>query len=406
MTNPTDVVSILQDLIRLPSVNPMGRDATGSPYFERPVTDYLQALFEQLEVPWHRQTVAPQRDNILARLDGRVPGSTLVFEAHQDTVPVDGMTIDPWEPMIRDNRLYGRGACDDKGPMASMLTAFARLARDRPPHMPTVIMACTVNEENGFTGAGELARSWAATAPPLLDNLPRAMVVAEPTSLNVVVAHKGVVRWQCHTSGRAAHGSCPTQGNNAIYSMGRVITAFQQYADTLRETARHPLLGHPTINLGTIKGGICVNVVPDRCTIELDRRLLPHEDPQEARTAAVNWLAEHLPENVLEQVDHAPPFLTNHGLLEHSAANLAKRVQRIARAAGAQCDQIGVSYATDAPRFAKLGIPTVVFGPGSINQAHTVDEWIDVDELRRAADVFYALASDEPATALKSQKWH
>ncbi|MGM0487910.1 MAG: M20 family metallopeptidase [Planctomycetota bacterium] len=393
MRNPTDAVAILQDLVRLPSVNPMGRDARGSPYLEHRVTDYLQAFFEQLEVPWHRQTIAPGRDNIVARLDGRVAGSTLVFEAHQDTVPVEGMTIDPWEPMIRDNRLHGRGACDDKGPMASMLTAFSRLARHRPPNMPTVMMACTVNEENGFTGAAALARSWAATDHPLLDHLPHAVVVAEPTSLDVVVAHKGVVRWQCHTRGRAAHGSRPTRGNNAIYSMGPVVTAFQQYADTLRETGRHPLLGQPTINLGTIHGGICVNVVPDRCTIELDRRLLPHEDPQEARTAAINWLTEHLPDNVLDQLEHDPPFLTNHGLLEHPASNLATRVQKVARAAGAPCDQIGVSYATDAPWFAKLGIPTVVFGPGSINQAHTVDEWIDLDQLRRAVDVFYALGS-------------
>lgn len=393
MTTRTDVVAILQDLVRLPSVNPMGRAVTGSPYFEHRVTDYLQAFFERLDVPWHRQTVAPQRDNIVARLDGDVTGSTLVFAAHQDTVPADGMTSDPWEPIIRGKKLHGRGACDDKGPMASMLTAFARLAIERPPNRPTVVMACTVNEENGFTGAAALARLWGGNSPPLLDALPRAMVVAEPTSLDVVTAHKGVIRWQCHTTGRAAHGSCPARGNNAIYSMGRVITAFQQYAETLQEAAPHPLLGSPSINLGTIKGGTCVNVVPDRCTIELDRRLLPHEAPQAARAAAIGWLTEHLPDHLLDQLEHDPPFLTNRGLLEDSNGNLATRVQRIARAAGASSDQIGVSYATDAPWFATLGIPTVVFGPGSINQAHTADEWIDLEELQRAVDVFYALAS-------------
>lgn len=392
MSQSTDVIAILQELVRLPSVNPMGRAVTGPPYFEQRVTDYLQQFFEQLRIPWHRQSVSSQRDNIIARLDGNTDGSALVFEAHQDTVPVEGMTIDPWDPLIHNNKLYGRGACDDKGPMACMLAAFARLATRAPRHRPRVIMACTVNEENGFTGAAELARVWASSDPPLSNQLPAGVVVAEPTSLDVVTAHKGVVRWQCHTQGRAAHGSRPEEGHNAIYSMAPVVTAVQQYAETLRNVRPHPLLGQPTINLGTITGGICVNVVPDRCTVEFDRRLLPNEDPDEARAALVRWLAQHLPEHLSSQLRHDAPFLTNPGLLEQGAEQLADRLQMRARARGARCQKIGVPYATDAPRFATLGIPTVVFGPGSINQAHTVDEWIDVDQLQQAVEIYHALA--------------
>ena len=397
MTDSLDVVGTLVQLVRLPSVNPMGRDVAGEPYFEHRVTDYLQGFFEQLGVPWHRQTVAPLRDNIVAVLAGEGSERMLGFAVHQDTVPVDGMTIAPWEPSIRSGRLYGRGACDDKGPMACMLTAFARLTRRRPRGLPTIVMACTVNEEYGFTGAAELARSWGNGEIPLLDRVPDAMIVAEPTSLNVVTAHKGVVRWRAHTIGRAAHGACPEQGENAIYHMGRLIVACQEYADVLRREPEHPLLGRPTINLGTITGGVCVNVVPDQCTIELDRRLLPHEDPHRAHRAAVDWLADRMISNdVSGRVRHDSPYLTSHGLSEQSASALALQVQEIAQAAGIDSAQVGVPYATDAPWFARLGIPTVVFGPGSISQAHTVDEWVPLDELHQATDVFHAWAAASP----------
>ncbi len=394
MTSPLDVIATLEQLIRIPSVNPMGRDVAGAPYLEYQVTDFLQQFFEQLGVPWHRQPVAPLRDNIVACLEGHGDASTIVFEVHQDTVPVEGMTIAPWEPVIRDGRLYGRGACDDKGPMACMLTAFARLAQQEPHVRPTIVMACTVNEEHGFTGARELARSWSAGEHPLVTRLPDAMVVAEPTSLDVVVAHKGVVRWRSHTKGRAAHSSQPEQGENAIYTMGQIITLYQQYADSLSDQPSHQLLGQPTLNVGTIQGGICVNAVPDQCTIEIDRRLLPHEDPHEARQAAIDWLAQRLPKHISDRVQHDTPFLTSYGLSEQTTDGLASRVQQVAHATGAHCDRIGVPYATDAPCFARLGIPTVVFGPGSIQQAHTADEWVPLNELHLAVEAYLALATE------------
>lgn len=155
MSITPDVVALLQQLIRIPSVNPMGRDVHGEPYFEHRLTDFLQQFFQQLEVAWHRQTIAPLRDNIVARVEGSTGdadrAALLVLEVHQDTVPADGMTIDPWQATVRDGRVYGRGACDVKGPMACMLTAFARLVQQRPVDMPTVIMACSVNEEDGFS---------------------------------------------------------------------------------------------------------------------------------------------------------------------------------------------------------------------------------------------------------------
>ncbi len=141
-----------------------GATVSGPEYFEYRLTDYLEQLFARLGIPTWRQPIAEKRDNLLARLDGDPPlesGGTLVLlEAHQDTVPVDGMSIPPFDPQVREGRLYGRGSCDIKGGMATMLAALVRLAEKRPAPRPTVIMACTVNEEHGFTGATGLCELW------------------------------------------------------------------------------------------------------------------------------------------------------------------------------------------------------------------------------------------------------
>jgi acetylornithine deacetylase len=219
------------------------------------------------------------------------------------------------------------------------------------------------------------------------------MVAAEPTSMNVIVAHKGVVRWRCHTKGRAAHSSYPERGDNAIYTMGHVVNACEQYATTLSNTTPHPQLGTPTLNVGLIHGGICVNAVPDRCTIEIDRRLLPDEDPRPARQQAIDGLDALLAKSIVERVEHDEPFLGAPGLSATSNGLLAEQVRRASASVGYQPKLLGVPYATDAPFFAQLGIPTVVFGPGNIEQAHTADEWIELQQLRAAVDAYYLLAT-------------
>ncbi|MFO0867504.1 MAG: M20 family metallopeptidase [Pirellulales bacterium] len=390
-----DLVTTLCDLVRLPSVNPMGRPVSGDIYFEHRVTDYLQELFQQLGLPWHRQTVAAQRDNIVARFDGEIPpeqgGPLLMLEAHQDTVPVDGMTIPPWTPTVRDGRVYGRGACDIKGGMASMLWALARLIDERPAGRPTILMACSVNEEHGFYGARELAELWKSPQPgSLLPRTPDAVVVAEPTLLNVVVAHKGTVRWRCRTGGRAAHSSRPEQGDNAIYHMGRVVAALEAYArEVTPGLTRHRLVGTPTLSVGVISGGISVNTVPDDCYIEIDRRVIPGEDPYVARAQVIDYVAAHVPAGT--PVRHEDPFIAGRGLSDDANGALAARLGAAAKPYGGGLPQ-GVPYGTNAPAYAAAGAPTVVFGPGSIDQAHTCDEWVEVAQLEAAGQVLYDFA--------------
>ncbi len=391
-----DVVDTLCELVRIPSVNPMGREVSGPEYFEQAMTDRLERYFRDLGLPFECQHVAPLRSNIIARLDGDPPlergGPILMFEAHQDTVPVDGMTIPPWEPKVRQGRVYGRGACDVKGGMACMLTALARLAEQRPSGMPTIVMACTVNEEHGHGGAVALAEFWSSGKSKLLPRAPDIAVVAEPTLLNVVVAHKGVVRWQCHTQGRACHSSQPDQGDNAIYHMSRVVATFERYArETVPLLGRHALLGTPTLSVGTIAGGISVNTVPDRCSIQIDRRLLPDEDPQAAYRHAVDYVTEQV--NAPLPVVHDEPFVTTRGLPDELNADLAERLSTVARACGAPGERIGVPFGTNGAAYAYVGVPTVVFGPGSIEQAHTADEWIAIDQLEAGAEILYQFAA-------------
>jgi acetylornithine deacetylase len=316
------------------------------------------------------------------------------------------MTIPPWTPAIENGRLYGRGACDVKGGMAAMLHALSRLVREDASPRPTIVFAATVNEEYGFTGARALARSWQGDSR-LLPRRPDAVIVAEPTGLDVVVAHKGAVRWRCQTLGRAAHSSQPEQGDNAIFRMARVLAALERYQrDVVPTLASHPRCGHATLSVGLIHGGLSVNTVPDRCCIEIDRRLAPGEDPQAAYRATIDYIAAATAAQTADEtsddrrtggsgrITHSEPFLSGSGLADRDNIPFGERLLRSVRPSRAAARLAGVPYGTDAAVLSAAGAPCVVFGPGSIAQAHTADEWISLDELRAASDSLVRFATD------------
>jgi acetylornithine deacetylase len=399
-----DPVSILSDLVKIPSVNPMGRPANGDIYYEHRMTAHLEGLFRGLGLPVERHTVAPLRDNIVTRFDGTAAngGPIVMLEAHQDTVPVEGMTIEPFTPRVEAGRMYGRGSCDIKGGMAAMIAALTRLVKEKPHKRPTVVLVCTINEEHGFTGATHWAATYSGSLPAsghgpevpppagrskLLSRVPDAAIVAEPTQLNVVVAHKGAARWKCSTTGRATHSSQPHLGDNAIYHMAKVLSVLEAYGrDAVPKMASHPLCGHPTLSVGIIGGGISVNTVPDRCTIEVDRRVLPVENAQAVLDHCLDHLRSRLPD---VPIVHDRPYMLTTGLLDSNNGDLAERLMAVIRRHGGPGKKTGVPFGTDAPHFAATGCPTVVFGPGSIDQAHTADEWLDLDQLRTAAEILY-----------------
>ncbi len=376
-----DTTRLLRDLVALPSVNPMGRELPAEIVFEHRVTDYLEQFFRSLNVPFDRQPVTPGRENIVAYL--KTPGArrTLLLEAHQDTVPIDQMTIAPFAAHIEKGRLYGRGACDIKGGMAAMLACFARLVRERPADCGSVIMACTVDEENTMLGVRELVRRGLRAD---------FAVVAEPTRLNIVHAHKGVTRWLLTTSGRSCHSSTPELGVNAIYRMARLLTVVERYAERLRTGTADPLLGPPTLSIGVIEGGISVNTVPDSCRVEVDRRLVSGEEP----AAVQGQLAEYLTgEGGIDfPFEMAPPWIREPALSPRGADEVIRLLGAAIDAERGSHRVHAVPYGTDAATIAWSGIPAVIFGPGDIAQAHTRDEWVDLAEVEQAAAILYRLA--------------
>jgi acetylornithine deacetylase len=346
------------------------------------MTAYLDAFFRDLDVSVDRQMVFDGRENVVARY--RAPGSrrTILFDAHQDTVPIDGMTIEPFVPRVEGNRLYGRGACDIKGGMAAMLTAFARLVRERPRGSASVIIACTVDEE--FTHKGS---SYLAEHPTEAE----VAIVTEPTMLDVVNCHKGAIRWKIRTRGVACHSSRPELGDNAIYRMAPLLSALADYAASLARSNPDPVLGPPTFSIGRIEGGQSVNVVPDWCEIEVDRRLIPGEDALQCKEEVRQVLQARA--GSLDSIEISAPWINFPALSSHGSERWVEAVcSALAGTLGRRPKVAGVPYGTDAGALGATGLPCLVFGPGDIAQAHTKDEWADLDQVRTAAEAYYQIA--------------
>jgi acetylornithine deacetylase/succinyl-diaminopimelate desuccinylase-like protein len=381
---------ILSGLIRIPSVNPMGGAVDSDICFEHRVSDWLDTFFDSIGADHQRIEAAAGRDNIIARYDAGPSKPTILLDAHQDTVPVSGMA-DPFDPQFRDGRIYGRGACDVKGGLAAMLFAFRRLFRERPENSANVVMSCSCDEEANMSGVRQLVSNWQSSPPTstLLSTQPDVCVVAEPTELDVVVAHLGVLRFRVRTQGKACHASDPSQGKNAIYAMAPIIQWLEDHAKSLStNTQTHPLCGPRTLSVGMIHGGTSVNIVPAECAIEIDRRLIPGEDPIKVWESFKSDLTR-FPDVICE-----PPFLAAPSLGDLENDFLADRLSKsIGELNIEESSQVGVSYCTNASTIEKAGVPSVVFGPGSIAQAHTADEHVEVDQLDTAAEVYFRFCS-------------
>lgn len=391
-----DPIPLLKDMVSIPSVNPMGRDLVGEEYLETKLSDYLEAHFRRENIPCERVAVAPGRTNILARCDNPASPLTVLMDAHQDTVPVDGMVIPPYEPRMEHGKLYGRGSCDIKGGGAAMLAAFTRLTKEKPARRPNVVLSLTVDEEATSLGINHLVEQMTSGSSVyrLLPQPPDVSVIAEPTELDIVVAHRGAVRWRIHTAGRACHSSKPYEGVNAIYRMAQVIAHLERYAAELPGSKPpHRLSGPATLSVGLISGGLSVNVVPDHCVIDIDRRVIPGEDKDQVIQDVKNYLQS----KVDFEITFDPPFIASPALDDDLNGPWSDRMlETIARCVGPR-KKIGVAYGTHASRIAAAGHPAFVFGPGNIAQAHTKDEWVDVEQVRHAAEVYYQFCCDAAA---------
>ncbi len=367
----TSPVRLLEELIARPSVNPAFVPDGDPTAGEERVEQFLSEIGRRGGLDISLQAVTNGRRNVLLALSPRgIVRQRVLLAPHMDTVGVDSPAR--FAPVRRRGRLHGRGACDTKGSLAAMLSALLAVSRrpQRPQHTE-IILAALVDEEAMQAGSRRLARS------RLRADL---AIVGEPTRLKVITAHKGDLWLKLSTRGRAAHGARPELGDNAIHRMARVVSLLEtKYAAELRRT-RHPVLGPATVNVGMIQGGRQPNIVPDECSIRLDRRTIPGEDDDRVKREIVRFLKAH--GETVHLVDTkadepAPPLETS------PDQDLVQMFLGAARQRGAA----GVDFFTDAGVLAAAGIASVVFGPGDIAQAHTVDEWVEIRQLERATEI-------------------
>jgi len=374
----TKTEKLLRQLIALPSVNPAFLPAQDFRSGEQRVAGFLGDLARQAGLDVKLQPVLPRRQNLIVRLAPRGKKRQRVLLApHLDTV---NGSDDQFIARTKNGRLYGRGACDTKGSVAAMFTAISDLAREgRRPAETEIIFSGLVDEENGQSGSRMLADSgWTADLA----------IVGEPTCLRVVTAHKGNLWLKLETRGKSAHGSRPELGRNAVHAMARIVDVIEtDYAAQLRRR-RHALMGRPTINVGAINGGTQPNIVPDYCTILLDRRTLPGETEAGVRREINSLLVKNRLKAKLLNDKLAPclPLETDPKL---------PLVARFLRSIGQKIPE-GVNYFCDASVLSAGGIPSVAFGPGDIAQAHTVDEWISLNSLERARAMLLEFLRDLP----------
>lgn len=282
----------------------------------------------------------------------------------------------------RGGRIHGRGACDTKGSLVAMLEALRLLQAKRESSRCTVVFAATVGEEAGAEGIKKLI----AEGP-----LPDMAVVGEPTGMAGAIAHKGIVRFRIHTLGSPAHAALPHLGVNAVYAMAAVLEALQR--DVIAGLAKqdHPLVGHPTMAVTSISGGVADNVVPAECTIGIDRRLNPDESVASALRVVDAALARLVIPGVRVVRDEPwfvlPPLNTSP---DHALPVALTKAR--SRAFNAPPKLIGMPYGSDGAWLSAAGVPTVLFGPGNIDNAHTDDEWVEVADVANAAGVLVELA--------------
>jgi acetylornithine deacetylase len=384
---------LLAGLIALPSVNPAFLPPRHPHAGEESVADFLATVAAHAGLEIEFQNVLPGRSNLIARLLPRNKiRRTILLAPHLDTVGADGTKF---IPQRRNGRLHGRGACDTKGSVAAMLSALCELANDRSRPLETeIVFAGLVDEEHAQAGSRALVAQASSLCLPKITThglearATTLAIVGEPTKLQVVTAHKGSLWLELETRGRAAHGATPQFGKNAIHEMARIVDLLEtDYAARLRKR-KHPLLGAATVNVGTISGGAQPNIVPDSCKITVDRRTLPGEtDTGVQREIATFLRAKKLFVKIFNQ-KLAPAFPLETDLK-------LPLVRQFMRCVG-QTKPLGVHFFCDAAVLSAAGIPSVVFGPGDIAQAHTADEWISLAELERGKDLILKFLKSLP----------
>jgi len=362
------VVELCRALVQIPSENPSGSAAS---HGERAIARYVGEFLESLGAQVEYEEIGPGRPNVYG-LWPVPPGATqrILFAPHLDTVTVEGMTVDPFLGNCLDGRLYGRGSSDTKGSMAAMLWALKSVDLSQ------------LNVAVGFAGLADEEFEQFGAKACAVRNMADFAIVGEPTNLNVVHTHKGTAWIQIETRGKSVHASIPETGVNAIDRMTDTLKILNERFPEICPVQPDPILGIPTLSTGRIRGGSKINVVPDRCYAEIDIRILPGQESM-AEAVAEFFQRHHVPAIVTPIKISAPLYTSPDNPFISKFIALGSGLT-------------GANWFCDAAFFALEGIPAIAIGPGSISQAHTADEYIEIAELERGAEFFknYLLSFD------------
>lgn len=373
------VLDLLKDLVATNSVNPTVGRGPGESALSNVIFDRLTAI-GGLDV--RKQPVSDGRSNVIAILRGSGSGRSLLLNGHMDTVGVDGMTIEPFKPFVENGELHGRGACDMKGALAAMIGAVRSLVDSGSKLHGDLIFSAVVDEEYRSVGIRKLVEEYRADAA----------IVGEPSEMSVATAHKGFVWIEIEIKGKAAHGSVPEKGIDAIVQAAKVVSKLKNLQERLG-TRVHPLLGTAKIHTSTISGGTDWSIIPERCVLRVERRTLPGE----SATSVISEIQEILQAIQHEDTNfnatarspyHMPPLETN------SNEQIVQLLQQtLLEAAGKAAPLVGLPYWTDGALLAKLvSIPTCIFGPGNIGVAHSADEYISVEDVLSSVEIYRSVA--------------
>ena len=362
-------IRLLRDLVAINSINPTL--VPGAPG-EQAVADLTASELRRIGADVTVDFVAPGRPNVVGVLEGKRPGSTLMLCGHTDTVGVAGMT-DPFTPVERDGRLYGRGAQDMKAGVAAMIDT-ARVVAERGLPSGRLIIAAIVDEEHSSIGADALVAKWSADAA----------IVTEPTDLAIAIGHKGFEWIEIEVQGRAAHGSRPKEGEDAILRLGRVLAELEALDRVLQARTPHPLVGTGSLHASFIQGGRELSSYPDHASLQMERRTLPDESQDSVLGEVQALLARVASQDTTfrgsaRSIFGRPAYeiSADHALPATLSASLT--------AVGGTPRLVGASFWADSAVLGHAGIPSVLFGPGGAG-LHSTEEYVTVAEVLRCRD--------------------
>lgn len=369
--NEDELIQLLQKVVQTESTNPPGN--------ELDLALWLKDYFEKAGLETTLTEYEPKRTNLIVRLRGTGEKPGLIFSAHMDTVPAgkEPWMFPPFSGTLHEGKIYGRGSADMKSGLAMMAAALVILARSGFKPKGDLIGAFTYDETHGLRGAKHLIAEGTLQGAD-------ALLVSEPSTLDVFIAEKGALWLKACSHGKTSHTSMPHLGVNAIFEMVHFLSRLESLFEN--STVSHPLLGGPTITVGTIHGGVTINVLPDACEAEIDIRLVPGQDHEEVIQKVRTLAGERIE---VDLIDWKPPVVS-----DPNAEFVQISLNAVKEVTGQPRVPKGVSYYTDAAILAnQLGIPMVNIGPADTNMTHQPNEYVQVSRLAQAVKVYLLIAA-------------